>query len=61
MAMAAVPASGAVEVPPKSVRTATAVCKPGQIAVSSGFQAPDFALSNDSGVARIGVQRPRTA
>ena len=33
---------GAVEVSPKSIRAASAACRPGATAVSSGFEAPDF-------------------
>ncbi len=56
-AMPAGPTSKPVDVPPKSIRTATAACKPGQVAVSSGFEAPGLGLGKDSGVARIGVRK----
>lgn len=58
-AITAAPNSKAVDVPSKSIRTATAACKPGQVAVSSGFETPDFGRGNDSGVARIGVLKGR--
>lgn len=58
-AVMAAPNSKAVDVPSKSIRTSTAACKPGQVAVSSGFESPDFGRGNDSGVARIGVVKGR--
>lgn len=56
LALGAVQTSQAVEVPPKSIRTASATCKPGQAALSSGFETRQ---SNDSGVARIGVRKAK--
>lgn len=58
-ALALATPSEPVEVLPKSIRTASATCGPGATAVSSGFEAPDFGLANDSGVARIGVKQAR--
>lgn len=48
-----------VEIPPKSIRAASAVCEPGATAVSSGFESPDFSLKTDSAVVRIGVKQGR--
>ena len=58
-AVMAAPNSKAVDLPSKSTRTSTAVCKPGQVAVSSGFETPDLGRGNDSTVARIGVVKGR--
>jgi hypothetical protein len=59
-AITAAPNSNVVDVPSRSIRTATAACKAGQVAVSSGFETPGPGLGNDSGVARIGVLKGRT-
>ena len=58
IAVAAAPTSGTLELAPKSIGTATAVCKPGRVAVSGGFKATNFA-KNDSGMARIGMRKGR--
>lgn len=56
LALGAVHASQPVEVPPKSIRTASAACKPGRTALSAGFQTRQ---SKDSGVARIGMRKAK--
>lgn len=58
IAVAAAPTSGTLDLAPKSIGTATAVCKPGRVAVSGGFEATNFA-KNDSGMGRIGMRKGR--
>lgn len=57
IATAAVQTSAATEVPAKSIRTASATCKPGDTALAGGFEAPDFGRGRDSTAARLNLKK----